>query len=70
MPTPEAACVSLPLKGAEPGRDGSSGPVTPGQEHGCKAWRGLQGTPADRQSRIRGVRLAGSAVGRAGRGMT
>ena len=30
----------------------------PGEEPDRKDRRGLQGTPADRQSRIRGVRLA------------
>ena len=70
MPTTEAACGRLPLNGAEPGRDGSSGPVTPGEERACKVWRGLQATPADRRSRIRGVCLAGSAAGWAGGGMS
>ena len=57
-PTPEAA-APLPLKGAEargskPTCVGLDGPRNGRVLRPC----GLQGTPADRQSRIRGVRLA------------
>ena len=56
-PTPEAA-APLPLKGAEargskPTCVGLDGPRNGRVSRPC----GLQGTPADRQSRIRGVRL-------------
>ncbi len=58
MATP-AAASPLPLKGVEPGRESSGGPFLPGEEPGLCARRGLQGTPADRQNRIRGVCLIG-----------
>ena len=45
----------LPLKGAEPGHKRSGEPLVPGEELGQQARRGLQGTPAVRRSRSRGV---------------
>jgi cytochrome c551/c552 len=55
VPTPEAP-AALHLQGAEPGHQRSWGPWMPGEHAGRKARRGLQGTPAARQSRFRGVR--------------
>jgi hypothetical protein len=60
--TPEAASP-LPLKGAEargskPTCVGLDGPRNGRVSRPC----GLQGTPADRQSRIRGVRLGVRAL--------
>jgi hypothetical protein len=55
MPTPEACFGRFPLKGGEPGRESEA--FTPGERSGRKARRGLQGTPAARQSLFRGVRL-------------
>jgi hypothetical protein len=55
--TTEAAGGRISVKGAETGQTRSSGPCLPGEEPGRKGRRGLQGTPAARRSRIRGVRL-------------
>ena len=55
-PTPEAASP-LPRKGAEPGRERSGEPVTPGAGRDPLVQHGPQGTPAARQSRLRGVGL-------------
>ena len=52
-PPPERL-TPLPLKGAEPGREISSGPFSPGEESDRKDRRGLQDAPTARQSRFGG----------------
>ncbi len=61
MSSPEAT-TSRPPRGAEPGHGRSGGPGMPGEGPGSTARRGLQGPPAARQSRFRGVCLAGFAL--------
>jgi len=56
MRYPRSAFGAAP-NGAEPGRERSGGPFVFGEGLDRKIQRGLQGTPADRRSRFRGVGL-------------